>query len=378
MISDLQRSITAVPSLAASDNIPVGSPVPPRRQPCHPPPSGAVLGSGQGGGDLLRSFAIANGRLEPLADGGGVPPEAAWVDMMSPTSAEERLVESALGLDIPTRAEAGGLQVSDRLVSTAGALYMSALVPAGQNAERPTVPITFVRTGDRLVTVRYSSVGSLDPFVARYTRGEASLAGAGDLLAGLLEVAVDRIDERLQQIGGALDHLSRGIFHHPTHLRQQAGRPLPLGRRIRRLEAVIEDLGTQHELAGKLRESIQSLIRLTAFSREHAEDGLRQRLDAVSTDLHSVAEHATALSADMEFMLDATVGLIDTQQNKVIYLLSIMGIVMTPPVLVASVYGMNFRDMPELAWTYGYGWALGLMLLSAVGPILLFKLRGWL
>ena len=72
----------------------------------------------------------------------------------------------------------------------------------------------------------------------------------------------------------------------------------------------------------------------------------------------------------MEFILDATVGLIDTQQNKVIYLLSIMGIVMTPPVLVASIYGMNFHDMPELSWTYGYGWALGLMLLSAVGPIL--------
>lgn len=141
---------------------------------------------------------------------------------------------------------------------------------------------------------------------------------------------------------------------------------------------MIEDLGSQHERAGKIREAIQSLIRLTDFSREHAEDGLRDRLKAIGTDLHSVAEHATALTADMEFMLDATVGLIEIQQNKVIYLLSIVGVVLTPPVLIASIYGMNFHDMPELSLPWGYPMALGLMLLSAVGPYLLFKLRGWL
>ena len=91
-----------------------------------------------------------------------------------------------------------------------------------------------------------------------------------------------------------------------------------------------------------------------------------------------MAEHNAPLAADMEFMLDATVGLIDIQQNKVIYILSIVSVVLTPPVLVASIYGMNFHHMPELDWPYGYGWALGLMLLSAVGPYLVFKLRGWL
>lgn len=369
-----------MPVLAASHNVRIGGAVPSRpagRRYLPAAAAGCSPGSEQGDRDLLRSFAIEGGRLRPLGQGQGMPPEAAWIDMVSPTPAEERLVETALGLDIPTRAEAGGLQVSDRLVSTEGALYMSALVP-GPSGMPPTVPITFVRTGDRLVTVRYSGVETLDLFIARYARGETSLAGASDLFAGLLEIAVDRIAERLQQIGEALDHLSRGIFHHPVNVEQRAGRPLPLGRRIHRLEAVIEDLGTQHELAGKLRECIQSLIRLTAFSREHSEDGLRHRLGAISTDLHSVAEHASALTADMEFILDATVGLIDTQQNKVIYLLSIMGIVMTPPVLIASIYGMNFHDMPELSWSFGYGWALGLMLLSAVGPFLLFKLRGWL
>ena len=206
----------------------------------------------------------------------------------------------------------------------------------------------------------------------------ATLNGPGDLFAGLLEVAVDRIAERLEKIGETLDHLSHGIFHHPAAVARRAGRRLPLGKRTHRLEAVIEDLGTQHELASKLRESVQSLIRLTAFSIEHAEDGLRRRLQAVEADLRSVAEHNTALAGNMEFMLDATVGLIDIQQNKVIYILSIVSVVLTPPVVVASIYGMNFKLMPELDWAYGYPWALGLMLLSAIGPFLFFKLRGWL
>ena len=105
---------------------------------------------------------------------------------------------------------------------------------------------------------------------------------------------------------------------------------------------------------------------------------LRRRLRAIETDLQSVAEHNGRSTADMEFMLDATVGLIDIQQNKVIYILSIVGVVLTPPVLVASIYGMNFHHMPELDWPYGYAWALGLMLVSAVGPYLIFKLRGGL
>ena len=104
----------------------------------------------------------------------------------------------------------------------------------------------------------------------------------------------------------------------------------------------------------------------------------QHRLRAIETDLHAVAEHNATLAVNMEFMLDATVGLIEIQQNKVIYLLSIVGVVLTPPVLVASVYGMNFHNMPELEWPWGYPFALGLMLLSAVGPYLLFKLRGWL
>jgi magnesium transporter len=327
----------------------------------------------------VRCFAIERGRLRLLEQSSGtLPDEAVWIDLATPSEGEERLVERSLGIEIPTRAEAGGIQASDRLVYADGTVYTSALVPAISHSSTPTIPLTFVRTGGKLITVRYSAVDALDPFIDRYAAHDADLNGPADLFATLLEGAVDRIAEQLEKIGEALDHLSHGIFHHPAAIARRAGRRLPIDRRTRRLEAVIEDLGTQHELASKLRESVQSLVRLTAFSIEHADEDLCRRLRAVEADLHSVAEHTTALDSNMEFMLDATVGLINIQQNKVIYILSIVGVVLTPPVVVASVYGMNFHTMPELDWEYGYQWALGLMLISAVGPYLFFKLRGWL
>ncbi len=329
---------------------------------------------------MLRCFAIVAGGLRPLAidPAGSVPQDAIWIDLVSPSRAEERAVEQALGVGIPTRAEAGGLQVSDRLAARDGALYMSASVPTGADPAHPLVPVTFVRTGERLVTVRYSSVTSLDPLIARYAGGEIQLSGAGDLLASLLEAIVDRIAERLEKVGAELQHLSHGIFHHPQALARRAGHRLSVGRRTRRLEAIMERLGTQHEVTAMLHQSLQSLIRLVGFWDEHADEGLRRRMKAIKADLHAVAEHNSGMVAQMEFMLDATVGLISIQQNKVIYILSLVSVVLTPPVLVASIYGMNFHNMPELDWSYGYAWGLGLMLVSAIGPFVVFKLRGWL
>lgn len=328
---------------------------------------------------MLRSFAIENGRLQPVtAESGTLPDQAAWIDLVTPSAREERLVEDVLGIEIPTREEAGGIQVSDRLFNAEGTLYMSAIVPAPDRLVPQTNPVTFIRAGKRILTVRYSPVEALDPFMERVASGGVPLASADDLFAGLLETTVDRIAERQQNIGEALDGLSHNIFHGRAAVARGTGRRVPQYRRAQRLEATIKELGAQHAAASRVRDCVQSLVRLAVFSREHSDPGLQHRLHAIETDLRSVADHNASLAANMEFMLDATVGLIEIQQNKVIYLLSIVGVVLTPPVLVASIYGMNFHDMPELSWPWGYPMALGMMLLSAIGPFLIFKLRGWL
>ena len=257
------------------------------------------------------------------------------------------VVEEALGIGIPTRAEAGGIQVSDRLVNAEGTLYMSAVVPAPPHSVPPTIPVTFVRAGERLVTVRYSPVESLDPFIAHATAGEIAVTNADDLFAGLLEITVDRIAERLERIGGRLDELSHGIFHRPAAIARRSGRQPPLFRRAERLEGVIEDLGSQHELASKVRDCVQSLIRLVVFAREHGGKPLQHRLRAIETDLHAVAEHNSALAVrhGVHARRHGRADRHPAEQGDL--LLSIVSVVLTPPVLVASIYGMNFHKCPN-------------------------------
>ena len=142
-------------------------------------------------------------------------------------------------------------------------------------------------------------------------------------------------------------------------------------------------VGRQGDLNSKARESLVSLGRLTAFLASSA-DGhgaaaeVRGRLKTLGRDAGALADHASFLSNKITFLLDATLGMINIEQNAIIKIFSVAAVVFLPPTLVASIYGMNFRHMPELTWMPGYPMALGLMVLSAVLPFVYFKRRGWL
>jgi magnesium transporter len=265
---------------------------------------------------VLRIYAIEAGGLRAMAAlAETLPPQAVWIDLIDPTRSEEEALERALSVNIPTRGEVSGIQTSNRLTAGDDALYMTALIPDGRNIAPATAsPLTFVRTGSRLVTVRYSAPDALDTLIERCNSGQVTLHDADDLVVRLLEAIVDRIADQLEKVGTSLDRIGHAIFHHPAGLRRRAGRRVPIGRRIQRLEGVIEDLGVEQGLAAKLRECVQSLIRLVAFAREHG-DGYRKRLEAVEVDFRAISAYEAYLAAHMDFMLNATVGLIDIQQN---------------------------------------------------------------
>jgi magnesium transporter len=148
------------------------------------------------------------------------------------------------------------------------------------------------------------------------------------------------------------------------------------------LQAVIKRLGRANSLAGKLRESLLSIGRMLAFFRqgmgERLRNGAKARLRTLDRDVASLTEYDAQLSAEISFLLEATFGLIGLEQNNIIKVFSIAAVLFLPPTLVGTVYGMNFEHMPELHWTVGYPFALGLMVLSAIAPYYWFKHRGWL
>jgi magnesium transporter len=150
----------------------------------------------------------------------------------------------------------------------------------------------------------------------------------------------------------------------------------------RDFQKILSRLGRAGDLASKVRESLVSLGRLLAFAIQGTQARGRKtgsaRLKTIGRDVASLSDYAAFLNNKVGFLLDATLGMINIEQNAIIKIFSVAAVVFLPPTLIASIYGMNFAHMPELGWPLGYPLALALMVVSAILPYLYFKRRGWL
>lgn len=302
-----------------------------------------------------------------------IPPDAMWIDLLEPTLEEEHAVESMLGIDIPTREEMKDIETSNRLYDENDALYMTATVGAKLDTERPvSTAVTFILAKGLLVTNRYIDTKPFQNFSTYALRHPAVCQSGLMVLAGLIEAFTERIADILERIGNDLDLLSGTIFARSN------GRD-PNSRDLRQL---IERIGFNGELNSKGRESLVSLGRLLMFVQQSSLLNLSQeqqlRFRSISRDVTSLSDHASFLGSKVSFLLEATLGLINVEQNNIIKIFSVAAVMFMPPTLIASVYGMNFHIMPELSWEFGYPFAIGLMFASMVATYLVFKRRGWL
>jgi magnesium transporter len=328
---------------------------------------------------MLHAYGIRNsGFFEAPTNGGNLDLSGAvWIDVVGPTPDEDKRILAGLGIDIPTREEMGEIEPSSRLYEEAGALYMTALVTWNIETEPQNTPVAFVVTPKHLVTVRFAEPQPFRSFAARCAKQPRQVLTSDTAFVTLMEVVVDRAADLLERSGADLDAVSGEIF-------RVAGADAVTRRRAYHgdLESVVQRIGRQYDLASKVRESLVSLGRVAAFFRQAAESWMLEevsaRLRAVERDLRALAEHDSYLSQKTNFLLDATLGLINNEQNKIIKIFSVVAVIFLPPTLVASIYGMNFQIIPELKWIFGYPWSLALMVLSAVLPYLYFKRRGWL
>lgn len=318
---------------------------------------------------------------------------AVWIDMLEPTAEEEQTLEAALGIDIPTREEMQAIELSSRLYEDNGVLYMTATVLAHATTTQPeSAAVTFILLPDKLVTLRYSDPAA---FTAFRNRREANLQRyhtSDQFLVGLIDAVVERIADILEAVGAKMDELSTRVFGGATAAISKHGSRNPLKRtergearkaRQRDFVEILTQIGGLSDVGSRARETLVSFVRVIAFFREARKDhpGAREllvHLRTVSADLNSLSDHATFLSGKVNFLLDATLGMINNEQNAIIKVLSVAALIFLPPTLVAGVYGMNFEFMPELKWAQGYPFALGLMVLAAVLPFLFFRRRGWL
>jgi magnesium transporter len=232
-----------------------------------------------------------------------------------------------------------------------------------------------VLAGNRLVTVRYATPKPIRTFESHARRDPDLVRDGPTALVRLLDAIIDRLADEIEHVGGTMEELSQEIFQE-----QQDQRRIP----AEKLTALLTRIGRTQILLTKIRYSAVSSLRMLSFlggsNRAHEESAteFRHHLTSLTTDVSSLSEHASFLSDNLTFLLDASLGLISIEQNAAMKLFSWAAIIFLPPTLIAGVFGMNFHHMPELDWYYGYPMSLALMLISAVGPYLYFKKRGWI
>lgn len=307
---------------------------------------------------------------------GAIPATATWIDLEEPTKEEERLVERLIGINIPTHDELVEIEPSSRLYERDGALHMTLSAIRGLAEGHPTTtPIGFVLTSDRLVTVRYATPRPVAIFIEHVQREPGLAHDAFTVLARLLDAIIDRLADELEVLGEEIERISSHIFQKDVEERR-----IPAVR----LTALLNRIGRAQTLLAKIRYSAVSTGRLLSFLHasaqlnEPAKEAVRRHITSLATDAASLVEHSSFLADNLTFLLDASLGLISVEQNAAMKLFSWAALIFLPPTLVAGIYGMNFDHMPELKWLFGYPWALGLMLASAVVPLWVLKRRGWI
>jgi magnesium transporter len=309
----------------------------------------------------------------PHEPGAPLPAEALWIDLLEPTAEEEKLVEETLHIDVPTREEMREIEASNRFYEDEGSLFMTATIVTKLDTDLPqNAQITFILVGRQLVTNRYTDPVSVRRFIHFSQSHPAACGSAATLLAGLLEAIVNRIADVLEHLGSEIDTLSSQIFSRSRHRRSGGS---DFGR-------MLERIGQCGELVSKGRESLASLARLLVFVQQAAETHVREdartRFRTLSRDVGPMSEYATFLGDKVQFLLDATLGMVSIDQNNVLKIFSVVTLFFLPPSVVVGFYGMNFERIAWLHTSWGPWYALGLMVVSGVAPYLYFKRRGWL
>jgi len=308
-----------------------------------------------------------------LRAGAAIPGEAIWLDLLEPTPNEERQVESFLSIDVPTRDEMKEIEASNRLYEEDGGLYMTATVITKLDSDLPeSTQITFILSGAKLVTNRYVDPLPFRRFIAYAERHPNSCNSSPTVLAGLVESVINRVADVIERVATDLDAASVEVF---SASRRKRGA-------MRDFRKTLERLGQNGELISKARESLVSLGRMLTFVQQSTTvpiaDDVRARFRTLSRDVLAMSDHASFLGTKVSFILDATLGLINIDQNNILKIFSVVTVFLLPPSVIGAVFGMNFSKMPWLHDTWGFAAAMGLMLVSSIVPFLLFKRKGWL
>lgn len=298
-----------------------------------------------------------------------------WIDLNNPSFEEERRLKQLLNIAIPNREEIWRNHITNHMYTDGGVAYMNAAVLHKTDSSHPkTSAITFIVAPQCLVTIRYIYPTSFEHFQRRLINNPQAFPTPDHILSGLLEEMVARVAFHAELIDDGLSDLAHKIFDDHAFENKQ-GNPSLIMRRL------LQKLGVLNAMNARIHESLNSQLRLLSYYREElgtAQPALTRRLDVLLHETQTLADQSNFLSSQISFQLDASLGMINVEQNLISKIFTIFAIFFLPPTLISSIYGMNFDHMPELHWLLGYPFAIGLMIATFFATYIVLKRKGWL
>lgn len=319
---------------------------------------------------MLHAYIATPESLVPLPAGRDLA-DADWIDLYHPLDAQIAEVE-ALGITLPTLEDMEEIEISNRLYREDGAEFMITVLPGQMPDGRQTsMPVAFVLTPKRLITLRYHASRPFDTFPMRAERSSAGIGSSDRLFLGLIEEIISRMADLLEGVGRELDSTVTTVLNQDNH-----------GNDAFHREA-LRLMGVQSEIMARVRLGLLTIERVLFFyntvTSEHPHpERLRVLAKGLNRDVQALEVHADFLGSRVSLTIDTTMGMINVRQNETVRILSVVAALFLPPTLIASIYGMNFAVMPELDYTWAYPLSILAMLASAVGTYLFIKWKGWL
>jgi magnesium transporter len=320
---------------------------------------------------MLSAFVLTDGKLMQVradAEEDLTRKETIWIDLADPTEEERELVQSVFRLELPEDEELQNLQASARYYQDEHGVHIRSTFIQNSDQTPSNVTMSFTLHEGRLLTVHDEDLTFLRLFRMQARAGTVIVNDAMDILLGCYELAVEQDADVLEEMYKTLDEVAALVLSRDKHITGSVMRDN------------IERIAAQEDLNGKVRldlmdnrRALSFLLRSRVVSPAHT-----QAVKGILRDIESLNGHTGFISDKINFLMDALLGMINLEQNKIIKIFSIAAVVFLPPTLVASVYGMNFDIMPELRWPWGYPSALLLMIFAGAAPYLYFRRKGWL
>jgi magnesium transporter len=323
---------------------------------------------------MLNVFTLENGRLSGrlfqeekhrLEIPGRTAP--VWVDMEAPTAEEKAWVREKFGLAIPEDIVDDDLEESARFYEEDnGELHIRSDFLIDDDVTPRNVRVAFILWRNMLFSVHPEDLPVFRLLRLRARRIPSLIEDAKDVLLKLYDADAEYSADALEGIYDSLELVSASVLKQPVN-DQAAGEALSA-------------IAKEEDLNGRIRRNVMDTRRAVSFMMRSRLLNAEQFEEArqILRDIDSLDSHTTFLFDKINFLMNATVGFININQNKIIKIFSVASVALLPPTLIASIYGMNFRFMPEVDWSYGYPFALALMVASVAAPFIYFRHKGWL